>query len=95
MQYKLTWLDSHMIPGCYKTRKELKQAYAAEGVKLTITSDDGEWAYYDCEKLFEPHDDAEAIAFTKEYDFCGGDLNGTGVFTLDGIDTDLYWTEES
>src|SRR4051794_7566640 len=52
MRYKLTWLDSTMVAGYHKPVKTLKQTYADRGIKLTITSRDREWVYFDCETVF-------------------------------------------
>jgi hypothetical protein len=93
MQYRLTWLDSTLVRN-YSSKSALRQEYAQLGIKLRITHHDNQWYEFECEKLFEANSDAEAKSYVDKYDFAGGSLNGTGVFTLRGIDSGLHWTEE-
>jgi hypothetical protein len=104
MKYILSWTDSTLTEN-YKSEDEMIKEFADMGIIVSeegyITdnenwNENGEWGigWYDYYAVhaFEANSDQEAIEYTKKFEFGMRDVE---VFTLKGVDTGLYWTEEN
>jgi hypothetical protein len=100
MKYKLTWQDG-TLKEHFKRRKDLVAQYAEQDIEIHFLQsrnadsyEDADWYDFRAKHMFEAKSDEEAIEYAKRFDFGRGLMNGSGVFTLRGIDTRLSWTEE-
>lgn len=89
-KYRVGWVDATAMEH-YKDVEELREVLRQEDIKLDDVTDDGDWYDYTASHEFEADDDMAAIEYVRNYEF---GYRNVDVFTLTGIETGLYFTEE-